>query len=135
MKILATICVVLLLLLTGCSSNKFYWYHPDRSLEEAEADYTACREDAQHKAADTISGQHYDRLPPPEGASERSVSPQERSRVAGHSSETQDAWRDQYVQSVIASGMKEKGYQKLSPGHIPHGVHTKKFDEGAVAGR
>ena len=135
MKILAAICVAMLLPLTGCSGPTYYWYHPDRSLEEAEADYTVCQEQARHKAADLISGQHYDRLPPPEGASDRSVSPQERSRIAGHSGETQDAWREQYERSVIADGMKEKGYLKLSPGHISHGVHTKRFDEGAVAGR
>ncbi len=135
MKILAAICVALLLVLTGCSSPMSYWYHPDRSLEEVEADYTTCAEQARYKAADTISGQHYDRLPPPEGASALSDSPRERSRVTGNAGETQDAWREQYERSVIASGMKEKGYLKLSADHIPHGVHTKKFDKGAVAGQ
>jgi hypothetical protein len=124
MKILAAICVALLLLLTGCSGPAYYWYHPDRSLEEAEADYRTCQEDAKHKSADMIGGQHYDRLPPPEDASDRSVSPRERNRVAAGAGETQDAWRDQYERSVIGEGMKAKGYLKLSPEHIPHGVHT-----------
>lgn len=135
MKILAAICVAMLLVLTGCSGPTYYWYHPDRSLDEAEADYTTCQEEARHKAADMISGQHYDRLPPPEGNSALSTSPQERSRSAGHAGENQDAWREQYERSVIAEGMKGKGYLKLGPERIPHGVHIKKFDEGAIAGR
>jgi len=135
MKVLVTLFIAALFLLTGCSSPTFYWYHPDRSLDEAKADYDQCQEEARQKATDMISGQHYDRLPPPEGSSALSTSPQERGRATGNPDETQDAWRERYEQSVISDGMKEKGYLKLSQDHIPRGVHTKKFDKGAVAGR
>lgn len=135
MKALVTLSIVALFLLAGCSSPTFYWYHPDRSLDEATADYFQCQEQARQKATDMISGQHYDRLPPPEGSTGLDDSLQERGRTARNPDETQDAWRDRYEQSIIANSMKEKGYLKLTQDHFPRGVHTKKFDEGAVAGQ
>jgi hypothetical protein len=128
MRILFVLVIAMLLWTAGCSSPTYYWYHPDRSLEEAEADYTACQEKARHQAADMIGGQHYDRIPPGGSVDKTGSS-------TTNTGETQDAWRDQYEQSVIAGSMKEKGYLKLSSDHIPHGAHTKKFDEGAVAGQ
>jgi hypothetical protein len=135
MKALILLSIMALLLLAGCSSPTVYWYHPDRTLDEAAADYSQCQEEASRKAADMISGHHYDRLPPPEGAPGLNDSLQERGRSKYNPDETQDAWRERYEQSIISNSMKEKGYLKLSQDHVPPGVHTRHFDEGAVAGR
>jgi len=127
--------LVALLLLTGCSSPTYYWYQPDRTLEDATGDFSACLAEAREKATDLISDQHYDRLPPPDGPSALKGSPQDRGRTAENPRETVEAWRERYEQSVLTDCLRARGYLKLRAERIPRGVHTKKFDQGAVAGR
>ena len=134
MRVLVTLSIMMTLALAGCSSPSFYWYHPDRTLEQAKADYLACQDEAHQKAEDMINEQHYDRLPPSDDSALVTGSLTERARYADPG-ETQDAWRGRYEQSVIADGMRAKGYLRLGAGRIPPGVHTKKFPEGGVAGR
>jgi hypothetical protein len=135
MRVLAALSVMTMALaLAGCSSPSFYWYHPDRTIEQAKADYVACQDEARHKAEDMINEQHYDRLPPVDGSSPLTGSLTERARYA-KPDETQDAWRERYEQSVITDSMRAKGYLRLGADRIPQGVHTKKFPEGGVAGR
>jgi hypothetical protein len=125
----------MLLLTAGCSSPTFYWYHPDRTLDEAKADYMDCLDQARQKSDDMINDQHYDRLAPPDDSSDLKSPLQGGSRPAADPRDAQDAWRERYEQSVIADCMRGKGYLKVRPDRIPHGVHTKKLPEGAVAGR
>ncbi len=133
MKALVLVSVAVFFLASGCSGSTFYWYHPDRTFDEAQMDFTACQDEARQKAGDMISGQHYDRLPPPGSSSAAENSPRE--RVAAEPDDAQGAWRELYEQSVVADGMKAKGYMKLRPDRIPRDVRTKKFATGAVAGR
>jgi hypothetical protein len=133
MKVLAALSIAMLLVVAGCSSTTFYWYHPDRTLDEAKADYTECLDQARQKADEMITDQHYDRLLPPDGSSVSKISPRDRPAAAPH--DAQDAWREQYEQSVVTNCMREKGYLRIGTDKVPRGVHTKKFSRGAVAGR
>jgi len=134
MRALVALSMTTLLTVAGCSSPSFYWYHPDRSLDEAKADYLECQDQAHQKAEDMINEQHYDRIPPPDGSSTASGSLTERARYADPG-ETQDAWRERYEQSVLTDCMRARGYLRLGADRVPHGVHTKKLSNGAVAGR
>jgi len=134
MRALGALSIMMLLTLAGCSSTSFYWYHPDRSLEEAEADYLECQDQAWRKAADMINEQHYDRLPPADGSSAEKLSLTERARYS-NPGETQDAWRQRYEQSVVTECMKAKGYLRVGADGIPHDVHTKRLPYGGIAGR
>ena len=133
MKVFVLVSLAVLFLASGCATSTFYWYHPDRALEEARADYTACVDEARQKAADVISGKHYDHLPPPGSSAAAATSP--RDRIPAAPDDAQGAWRDRYEQSVVADCMRARGYMKLAPDRIPQGVHTQKFSQGAVAGR
>lgn len=135
MKALIALSIAAIFLATGCSNPAFYWYHPERTLEEAKADYSACLDVAQQKAADVIGGQHYDRLPPPDGPSALTGSPADRGRSAADPRETQEVWRERYEQSVLADCMREKGYMKLRADRLPRDLNTEKVPEGGVAGR
>ncbi len=134
MRALTALSVMMMLALAGCSSPSFYWYHPDRSLDEAEADYLACQDQARHKAADMINEQHYDRLPPTDSSSGGKLSLTEQARYT-NPGEAQDAWRQRYEQSVVTECMKAKGYLRLGKDGIPRDVHTKKMAYGGIAGR
>jgi len=134
MRALVALSIMMLLTVAGCSSPSFYWYHPDRSLDDVEADYLECQDQARQKAEDMINEQHYDRLPPPGDSPAVSGSPTERARYA-NPGKTQDAWRERYEQSVVTDCMRAKGYLRLGADRVPHGVHTKKLSGGGVAGR
>ena len=134
MRALVALSIMMLLMLAGCSSHSFYWYHPNRSLDEAQADYLECQDQAHQKAEDMINEQHYDRLPPPDGSSPVRGSATERARYT-NPGQTQDAWRERYEQSVVIEGMRAKGYLRLGADRVPRDVHTRKLSGGAVAGR
>jgi len=134
MKALVALCVMMLLTVAGCSSHSFYWYHPDRSLDEAQADYLECQDQARRKAQDMINEQHYDRLPPADGSSTGKLSLTEQARYTNPGA-AQDAWRERYEQSVVTDGMRAKGYLRLGADGIPRDVHTKKMAYGGIAGR
>ncbi len=134
MRALVAFSIMMLLTVAGCSSPSFYWYNPDRTLAQAKVDYLACQDQARQKAEDMINEQHYDRLPPADDSSPVTGSLTERARYA-KPDKTQDAWRGRYEQSVITDSMRAKGYLRLGADHVPHGVRTKKFSEGWVAGR
>ena len=134
MRALVALSILLLLAAAGCSGPSFYWYHPDRTLDQAKADYLACEGQARQKAADMINEQHYDRLPPSDDSVTAPASLTERARYADPV-ETREAWRARYEQSVIADSMRAKGYLRLQGGRVPSGVHTQKLSDGGVAGR
>ena len=135
MKTPAILALAMLLLTAGCSSPTFYWYHPDRTIEEAKADYMECLDQARQKSGDMINDQHYDRLAPPDDSSASKGPLENASQPAADPRDAQEAWQERYTQSVIADCMREKGYLKVRPDRIPRGVHTKKVPEGGVAGR
>jgi hypothetical protein len=134
MRVLVTLSIMMMFALAGCSGPSFYWYHPDRTLDQAKADYLACEDQARQKAADMITEQHYDRLPPSDDSLTAPSSLTERARYADPG-KTQEAWRARYEQSVIADSMRAKGYLRLQGGHVPPGVRTKKLSDGGVAGQ
>ena len=135
MRFWPALSIALLLLLSGCSAPAFYWYQPDRTLEEAKADFTACRDQAHQKAGEVVGNQQYERLPPPDGPSAMKGKLEDQGRTAEDPRDTQNVWRRRYEQSVLNDSMRAKGYLRLRPDRIPRGVHTQKFPEGAVAGQ
>jgi hypothetical protein len=134
MRALVACSIMILLTAAGCSGPSFYWYHPDRTIDQASADYLECQGQAYQEAEEMINEQHYDRLPPPDDSSPAIGSLTERARYA-NPGETQEAWRARYEQSVIADSMRAKGYLRLLPDRVPPGVHTKKLFDDGVAGR
>jgi hypothetical protein len=135
MRVSAALLIAMLFAVGGCSSPAYYWYDPDRTLEEAKADYMDCVDQARHESGNVINGQHYDRLAPPEGSAASTGSPPEQSRTVANPREAQKAWRQRYEQSIIADGMRDKGYLQVSADRLPHHLPTEKVPEGGVAGR
>ena len=82
-----------------------------------------------------IDTEHYDRLPPPDGPSALKSTPHDAGRAATDPRDTQQAWRERYEQSVIADGMRARGYLRLRPDRVPAGVRTQELPPDAVAGR
>jgi hypothetical protein len=136
MRVSAALVIATLLAAGGCSSPAYYWYDPDRSLEEAKADYMDCLDQARHESGNVINDQHYDRVAPPNGSSVLPGLPPDQNRKVGDPAETQKAWRQRYEQSIIADGMRDKGYLQVSANRIPRRMPTQKVPAGGgVAGR
>jgi len=134
MKVWTAVTAALLFLMAGCSSPAFYWYQPDQPLEEAEADYCECLDQASQTAGDLMGSQHDDRLGPPADKAAPGAR-HERDRSPAEAREVRRAWRERYEQGVLADCMRERGYLRLRPELVPRDVRTKKFPHGAVAGQ
>jgi hypothetical protein len=136
MRIATALPIALLLLAAGCSSPKFYWYHTDRTIEQAQTDYCACQDKARQEAADMVSDKYFDRLPPPPADTPGSHGSLRGQAGPTHDPrDTQEAWRQRYEQSALAGCMRGRGYVKLRPDRVPRGVRTRHLSQGAVAGR
>jgi len=135
MKALVVLSIAVFLLGAGCSSPTSYWYHPERTVEEAKADLLECRDQARQTAADMITDQHYNRVPPPTDLSAPKGLPREPVQPAADPRDLQKAWRERYEQSVLADCMRRRGYIKAGADRIPRGTRTGKLGNHAVAGQ
>jgi hypothetical protein len=67
MKMYTALLVIVLLGMGGCAGSKppFYWFHPDKTLEEAKADYAECESQAQEEAEEITQDEYFERLRSP----------------------------------------------------------------------
>jgi len=134
MKTSAILLTAVLFLATGCSGSRYYWYHPDRTLEQAKADFDECKRKASREASEAAAEQYIRRTRSPGHAASSYNTPREH--------DTQDdpdytwfTWGNPYKQSILAGCMKAKGYTRLPAHRLPDKVRTKTLSLGAIAGR
>lgn len=130
MKATAILLTLMLFLLIGCPPGPtHYWYHPDKTLEEAKGDYRQCESRAEDEAGEAVAEEQH---------------PQARSR----SRSSDDEWKfyDEHVKSmsgleamyeknIFEGCMRSKGYIKVQDYHLPSDLRTKDYSKGGVAGR
>lgn len=130
MKVPAVYLTLTLLFLVGCTPGPtHYWYHPDRTLEQAREDCRACQTRAEEEAAEMAAGT-------------------ERPEARSQSRAADDGWKfydDQmksrsnlgtmYRENVFEGCMRSKGYVKVKDYRLPSNLRTKSYSMGAVAGR
>jgi hypothetical protein len=130
MKAPATFLTLTLFLLVGCPPGPtHYWYHPDKTLEQAKEDYLECETRAEDGASEAV-------------ADEELVQSRSRSRSSD------DEWKfyDDHVKSRSSLGamyeknvfegcMQGKGYIMVQDYRLPSDLRTKDYSKGGVAGR
>ena len=134
MKTSAIVLTAILFLATGCSCSRHYWYRPDRTLEQARADYHECQRKASHEAFEAATEQYIQRTRAPGHAASSYNTPREESTF-DDPVYTWLTWGDLYEQNVFAGCMKAKGYTRLQAHRLPDKVRTKTLSLGALAGR
>jgi len=133
MKTLA-LSLALLFVVTGCSSKPdFYWFHPDRTLDEVKADYDECESKAQEEAVKAVDEQYFDRLRSPSGLANPDQPPPK--SKSDPSLKAKAEWGLLYKQNAFAGCMESRGYVKLRFHQVPPTLKTKKLPLGAIAGR
>jgi hypothetical protein len=130
MKVPAAFLTLTLLILVGCAPGPtHYWYHPDKTLEQAKEDCRACQTRA-------------------EGEADEMAAEADRWETRSQSRASDDGWKfyDEQVKSrsnlgtmyrdnVFEGCMRSKGYVKIKDYRLPSNLRTKSYSLGAVAGR
>ncbi len=126
--------VVMPLLAAGCSNPSFYWYHPDRTFEEAKTDYCECRDKASRQADEAVADEYFNHLRSParSGYSYDSLPPDDASADV---LDAQATWGELYEQNAFNGCMRSRGYVQLKAHRIRPGLRTKDLPMGAIAGR
>jgi hypothetical protein len=121
----------------GCSTPRaeFYWYQPDKTLEEVKAAHAECKCKAQEDAAKMVEDRYFDRLRSPLDVTDSDPPPSRRSKSADPSLEARAHWGEIYKQNAFNGCMQSRGYVKLRAHQVPPHIKTKELPLGAIAGR
>lgn len=133
MKTLAVL-PVLLFAAVGCSSKPdFYWFQPDKTLEEVRADYDECESKAQEEAVRAVDEEYFDRLRAPSGIINPDQPPAK--SKTDPTVKAKAEWALLYKQNAFAACMQSRGYIQLRFHQIPPTLKTKELPLGAIAGQ
>ena len=122
--------ILLLFLLAGCAPGPtHYWYHPDKTLEQAKEDYRECKSRAQDEAGEAVADDHLVR------ARSRSRSSDEGWEFYDERVGSVSSWGAMYQQNVFEGCMQGKGYLKVRDYRLPSGLRTKSYSLGGIAGQ
>ena len=99
-------------LAAGCS-RKTYWYHPDRTLAQAERDCRECYQQAQTEAAEAGRTQRLDKA-----------------EVEGEL--TDEQWSYAYLDSRFRRGMKRRGYHLVRQRQLDSSVRKRVLRMGGI---
>jgi hypothetical protein len=140
MKIRTLLLVLALLGVSGCAGSKpaFYWYHPDRTFEEAKAEYAECEVKAQEEADAIVEDEYFERLRSPvvlSGDEEAMKKRKRQSKSRDSASLARDEWRDLYKQNAFSGCMTSRGYVQLRGYQLSKDFKTKELPLGAIAGK
>jgi hypothetical protein len=140
MKMYTALLVIVLLGMGGCAGSKppFYWFHPDKTLEEAKADYAECESQAQEEAEEITQDEYFERLRSPVVLSgdEAAIKRRKKQRKSEDpSSLARDEWRDLYKQNAFSGCMTSRGYVQLREHQVSENIKTKELPLGAIAGK
>ncbi len=119
--------VLTILLFSGCApSPTHYWYHPQKTLEQAKADYRECETRAEAWVAESDVSMADDH---------RRGDPITDDWEFYQEHQKHPALRASYQRSIIEGCMRGKGYLKVRDYRLPSDVRRKDYETGGVAGR
>lgn len=126
-----------LFLTAGCAGPKppFYWYHPDKTLEEVKADYTECESKAQEEAAKMVEDEYFDHLRSPNVLAAGEEPPAKKSKSADPELQAKTDWGKLYEQKAFAGCMQSRGYVQLRAYQVTPSLKRKELPMGAIAGK
>jgi len=125
-----TLVTLTLFMIVGCAPGPtHYWYHPDKTLEQAKKDYRECEARAKEEAGEAV-------------ADEQSVRSRSRSRSSdddwefyNEHIESRYSLGAMYERNVLDGCMQGRGYIKVQDYRLPSDLRTKDFSKDGVAGR
>ena len=128
MKVLTPFLALLLFLEAGCALGpRHYWYHPDRTLEEAKEDYRQCRQRARQEAGEAAADDHL--------VDVRSKSRASDDEIFGiDHMESSSSLGAMYRQNALSGCMQSKGYLRVRDYRLPSDVRRKAYATEGVAG-
>jgi len=137
MRTQSVLLLLSLFLAAGCAGPKppFYWYHPDKTLEEVKADYSECESKAQEEAAKMVEDKYFDHLRSPNALAAGEEPPAKKDKSADPELQARTDWGKLYGRKAFAGCMQSRGYVKLRAYQVTPDLKTKELPLGAIAGK
>jgi len=137
MKALTILLVVVPLLAAGCSGPQpeFYWYHPERTLDEVRADYRECELQAKDEAVKAMEDTYFDRLRSPTDLAAGAERPVKKKKSVDPALQARAEWGALYKHNAFTGCMLSRGYVKLLPHQVSSSFKTRELPMGAIAAR
>lgn len=129
MKVFTTLLVLGLLSSAGCTLGpSHYWYHPDKSIEQAKEDFLQCRSRAQQEAGEAVADEHL-------------IDARSKSRASDDSEgfgddriDASSGWGAMYRRNALSGCMQSRGYLHVRDYRLPSGIRKKSYTSDGVAG-
>jgi hypothetical protein len=135
MKTANVFLMFMLFFVSGCSKPSYYWYHPNKTLEQARRDYSDSRRQARTEAGEAVAEECFDYARSSSRPSSSYSTPREGGMLEDNPHDAWQSWGETYEHNVFAGCMKERGYEKVKAHRLPADVRTKSLPLGAIAGR
>jgi len=132
---MASILAVIGFALSGCSSPRHYWYHPEKTLSEARLDCRECYNQAVEQAAEDVADEYYRR------PREMQETPPWSSRSDRWSGEEFEAlnestlWGSTHRENLFRGCMTSRGYSLTSEKELDSTIRKSSLRAGKVAGQ
>ena len=128
MKVLATLLALVLFLMSGCSLGPtHYWYHPDRSLDQAKEDFRQCKRRARQEAGEAVADEYLI-----DARSKSRASDDE--RFSSDRIESSSSLGATYRRNALNGCMQSKGYRHVRDYRLPSDIRKKSYTTDGVAG-
>lgn len=130
MKVSAVLLALTVFLLVGCAPGPTrFWYHPDKTLEQAKVDCRACQSRAEDEAGEMAVEEEHRQ------ARSQSRSSDDGWKFYDEQVKSRSSLGTMYKKNVFDGCMQGRGYIKVEDYRLPSNLRTKSYSMGAVAGR
>ena len=135
MKTIVSILVLIGLALSGCSRARYYWYNPDKYLNEARQDCRECYDEAVQQSAEDLANEYYSRSP------EMRQTPFSSTQSNRWSGSEYDAlydstlWTSNDRENLFRGCMKSRGYHLVREDELSRKIRKSSLRTGKVAGK
>ncbi len=134
-KAIASILALIGFALSGCSSPRFYWFNPEKTLSEARQDCRECYNQAVEQAAEDLADEYYRRPP------EIRETPPWSSRSDHWSGTELEAlnestlWGSTHRENLFRGCMTSRGYHLTREDELDRNIRKSSLRAGKVAGK
>lgn len=137
MRTQLTLLAAMLFLGAGCAGSKpqFYWFHPEKTLDEIKGDYSECETQAEEESWTVVDREYFDRLRSPTGLADEEAAKKARKKTDDPTARAKEEWRLVYKQKAFDGCMESRGYVRLRAYQVSDALKKKELPLGAIAGR
>lgn len=134
-KTIGSILALIGFALSGCSSPHYYWYNPDKYLNDARQDCRECYAEAIEQGAEDVAYDYYSRSPEMREAPYSSARDKDSERIDLRYLCESTNWGMTHRENIFRGCMKSRGYHLVREDELDRDIRKSSLRAGKVAGK